>query len=319
MLVEPKKILIIRNDKLGDFVLALPCFSLLKKAIPDCHLTALVPKYTQSIAKEFQDIDEVLIDDGSTFNLAKKIKQQNFDVVIVLFSTTRIALVTLLAGIKIRLAPKTKIAQIFYKKPLLQKRSESIKPEYQYNLDLIKHFLNNNNIKIEGELKKPFWRIKAETKFDINIHPGCGGSANNLSVAQYAEIANGLLQKNKNLSFAITAGANESVIATELLQAINTDNKQIITNLDLIGLLRHINNSNIFIGGSTGPLHLAGILNKKTVAFYPNLRSSTALRWQTLNEARNRLNFSPPNNIINDMSTIELQYVINQIWIKFYK
>jgi ADP-heptose:LPS heptosyltransferase len=313
------KILIIRNDKLGDFVLALPCFSLLKKAIPSIYLTALVPKYTQQIANEFPDIDNVLIDDGSTFNLAKKIKQQNFDVVIVLFSTTRIALVTLLAGIKIRLAPKTKIAQIFYKKPLLQKRSKSIKPEYQYNLDLIKHFLNNNNIKVEDELKKPFWQIKSKSKFDINIHPGCGGSANNLSVTQYIKIANGLLQKNKDLSFAITAGANEMAIATKLLQAINTDNKKIIANLDLIGLLHHINDSDIFIGGSTGPLHLAGILNKKTVAFYPNHTSSTSLRWQTLNEAKNRLNFSPPNNIINDMNAIELQYVVNQVWTKFYK
>ena len=56
------KILIIRNDKLGDFMLAWPAIALLKKQFPDAEITALVPEYTASIAEQCQWIDKVLID-----------------------------------------------------------------------------------------------------------------------------------------------------------------------------------------------------------------------------------------------------------------
>ena len=46
-----KKILVIRNDKIGDFMLAWPSFAMLKESMPDCHITALVPNYTVQLAQ----------------------------------------------------------------------------------------------------------------------------------------------------------------------------------------------------------------------------------------------------------------------------
>ena len=45
-----KKILVVRNDKIGDFMLAWPSFAMLKASLPDCQVTALVPKYTVALA-----------------------------------------------------------------------------------------------------------------------------------------------------------------------------------------------------------------------------------------------------------------------------
>ena len=36
-------ILVIRNDKIGDFVLILPALSWMKKNIPNCNITCIVP------------------------------------------------------------------------------------------------------------------------------------------------------------------------------------------------------------------------------------------------------------------------------------
>ena len=124
-------ILVIRNDKLGDFILSLPAFALLKKNIPEITITALVPTYTAAIAESYECIDKIIIDPGknstisSNFELLKKIRQGNYDAVISLFSTTRIGLLTKLAGIPYRLAPATKLAQIFYNHKLVQRRSRS--------------------------------------------------------------------------------------------------------------------------------------------------------------------------------------------------
>ena len=53
----------------------------------------------------------------------------------------------------------------------------------------------------------------------------------------------------------------------------------------------NINQCDIFIAGSTGPLHVAGALNKKTVGLYPSKISSTSLRWKTINNDDKSLSF----------------------------
>ena len=57
-------------------------------------------------------------------------------------------------------------------------------------------------------------------------------------------------------------------------------------------LLYNINSCDVFCSGSTGPLHVAGALNKRTIAFYPIKQSSTHLRWQTINDFDKRIEFS---------------------------
>lgn len=57
-----EKILVIRNDKLGDFVQAFPAFAMLKASNPKLKLTALVPAYTAPLAEVCPFIDHIIID-----------------------------------------------------------------------------------------------------------------------------------------------------------------------------------------------------------------------------------------------------------------
>lgn len=56
----------IRNDKLGDFILAIPALIALKQAFlekgKEVYLGVVVPSYTTPIALEFPFIDEVIIE-----------------------------------------------------------------------------------------------------------------------------------------------------------------------------------------------------------------------------------------------------------------
>ena len=67
-----------------------------------------------------------------------------------------------------------------------------------------------------------------------------------------------------------------------------------------------------FIAGSTGPLHVAGALNKKTIGFYPSKRSSTSLRWQTINDFEKKLNFID-NDKMTKFISIDLNKTILEI------
>jgi ADP-heptose:LPS heptosyltransferase len=243
----------------------------------------------------------------------------------------------LLAGIKYRLAPATKIAQLFYNHRLDQRRSRSDKPEYAYNLDLVKAYLADKGISNIPEPAPPFLSFDEalinklrdqfcrqfsidKNKKIIFIHAGSGGSANNLSLEQYAQLADRLNPENKYV-LTLTAGPGEEDKIAALSLLIQ-DKPHIVyhSKLGLVNFAQHIAFADLFISGSTGPLHIAGALNVPTAAFYTRRRSATSLRWQTLNSPDRRLAFTPPETAEEmDMSKIDIDAAAVTISEKFLK
>jgi ADP-heptose:LPS heptosyltransferase len=86
----------------------------------------------------------------------------------------------------------------------------------------------------------------------------------------------------------------------------------------LIQMFSNINECDLFISGSTGPLHVAGSLNKKTVGFYPSKKSSTSLRWRTINEESNKLSFEDSETDDKHIK-VDIKSVVNEIYNKLLK
>lgn len=333
----PLKILVVRNDKLGDFTLALPSFALLKANLPTCQLSALVSSYTYDIANLSSAIDQIIIDPGSDGDrqqqlaLLHRIQQQNFDAALTLYSTTRIGWLLWRSNIRHRFAPATKLAQLFYNHRLKQRRSLSEKPEFQYNMDLTEYLLEHFSIPVVRHPSPPYLKVGQgittvlrqefyekhglETQaLAIFLHPGHGGSANNLSLKQYATLAN-LISCRRPLNFIISAGPGETNSALTVQERITRHTACLYESSEgLTRFVQHISFADLFISGSTGTLHIAGALNRPTCGFYPNRRSATSLRWQTLSDANHRLAFSPPHDAeAEDMSRIDLKEAASAI------
>jgi ADP-heptose:LPS heptosyltransferase len=331
------RVLIVRNDKLGDFMLSYPAYALLKLNNPDCEVHALVPHYTYELAQACPWIDNIVIDPGPSaplhkqFDLIRQLRRNRYDAMITLFSTTRVALFGLLARIRWRLAPATKLAQFFYPNRIKQWRSRSEKPEYQYNMDLVRYYLSTLGITSIKEPISPYLEFDTEAIKSIRndfctehgiptsssiifIHPGSGGSAVNLSNTQYQLLATKLASIN-NISVVITAGPNEVENAMALAKSLDSFPISVYhSTKGLLNFAQHIALCDLFISGSTGPLHIAGALDRPTVAFYPRRRSATPLRWQTLNSPERRFAFTPPDTSgESDMSKIDIDSAVEQI------
>lgn len=315
--MPPQNILLVRNDKLGDFMLAWPALALLKQSLPQARVHALVPAYTAPMAALCPWIDAVVTDPGPETAagrwtaLARTLREHRFDAVITLFSTTRVGAAVWAARIPYRLAPATKLAQLFYNRRLTQRRSRSEKPEYEYNRDLVRRALADWGVEAAADAEPPLLRFDAGETTALRrafcaqrgldaaarlvfIHPGSGGSANNLAPAQYAELAR-RLRAPVPLAFVISAGPGE-LPAAEALAADLGEHPHTIYRSDqgLEAFSRHLAFADLFISGSTGPLHIASALDRPTAAFYPRRRSATPLRWQTTNRPDHRLAFTPP-------------------------
>ena len=157
------EILVIRNDKIGDFILILPALSWLKKNIPNCRITCIVSEKVLDLANQCEHIDSVIID-KSIHKLYQELKIHNFDASITFYSTFRIGYLLRKLEIPMRIAPKTKLAQIYYNYKVLQNRSKSQKPEYEYNSDLVYELFNILNINnIEDMDDAPYMTYKNES------------------------------------------------------------------------------------------------------------------------------------------------------------
>ena len=329
-------VLVIRNDKLGDFMLAWPAFAMLKASDPSLKLTALVPPYTAELARACPYLDDVIIDAPKNDKMAfqrvvSEIKAQQFDAMISFFSNTHNAKLAWKCRIPYRLAPATKWVQFFYNHRLTQRRSQSAKPEFEYNLDLARAFLRDHKIPVV-EPRTPYLSFEQNavdfqreflcdqlqidtSKKWIFLHSGSGGSANNLSLTQYAQLIQGLLC-HLDVYVILTAGPTESEKVHELAELVQ-DLRVVIydKNKGLVDFAHSLACADVFIAGSTGPLHLSGALNVPTIGFYPSRRSATPLRWQPINDAHKHLAFCPPNDKASqtDLTQIKIEEKLEEI------
>lgn len=327
------KILVVRNDKIGDFMLAWPSFAMLKKSLPYAQIDVLVPEYTKPLAELCPWIDNVIIDSTKKEDqkrLIATIKNENYSDYICLFSTIRNALLGRKAKIPYRLAPATKLAQFLFTDKLKQRRSASIKPEYEYNLDLMKYFLQKKGIFTQAG-KPPYLKVKQELKDKLKVqlfakmqteklklcfvHAGSGGSATNLSLMQYAELINKLNAVHSEFGFVLTAGPGEEENAKELQMLLDKDVSSYVlqSKQGLLCFCETISCADLFMAGSTGPLHIAGACNVPTIGFFPAKRSATALRWKPLNSDAKHLAFSSTSEKNENELCINTQKVLTDI------
>lgn len=302
-------LLITRHDKIGDFITTLPMIKIAKRDLKDTNIVVLVSKVNYELAKSIDYIDDVILYEDCIFKLIKAVREKNIDVSISAFSDTKLALALLLSGVKNRFAPATKIAQIFYNHRIVQRRSKVAMTEYEYNIELLKAYDKH----IHQHFHKPVIEFKPEEtltqleefKNEFNIignykyiafHPGYGGSSDgNLSLDDYVLLAKSLNDK-KNLKVVFTFGPDDTKSKEYLQSKIDFDCIIYNSKLSLIDFCRLLANFELLVSTSTGPMHLAGAVNIKTLSFFGSNLFASPKRWATVSDAENQSNFCVPKH-----------------------
>lgn len=280
-------LLITRHDKIGDFVVTLPLFKAIKEQYPNTKLTVLVGKINFDFAKKIPFIDDVILFDKENLDTTlKQIKEKKFDASISCFIDTTLGKLLFKTGIKIRVAPATKIAQIFFNKRIKQRRSKVEKTEWQYNLDLAKSLFPN----IKLDFAKPLLSFDVKKENRVVFHPGFGGSSDgNLSLDDYISLAKKVSQTSKKAVF--TFGPDDAMSKDYICSKVDFEVEIFDSKMTLFEFTKYIASSYIFISTSTGPMHLAGATNTKTISFFGDSLFASSKRWATISEEKNQNNF----------------------------
>ncbi len=294
-------ILVVRNDKLGDFITALPTLYVLKQHNPKNKIIACVSPLNKNLAEEMPFIDEVIVDDTqSAFELSKKLKKANVDASITLFSNTKVAFSQFLAGIKIRIAPATKIAQVFYNRRVKQRRSRVEMAEFEYNLQLSKELFPE----IKLDFPSPLIKMKNNTIFKdfckkykidktkklIAFHPGFGGSSDaNWTINEYIELAKEIVD-NEKIQVVFTFGPGEDNLYDTVQEASLKDVVLYKSKGSIMDFASLISSFKLFVSTSTGTYHLAAMVGTPTMTFFADSLFASSKRWRSISDEKIQIN-----------------------------
>ena len=279
----PKKILIIRNDHIGDLVLCTQIFRELKKTYPEAEITALVSPLAKPIIEKNKNVDKIIplglfwrkrniSSFIEYFKVLRKLRKERFDVgVDVRGSVINIFSLLWLAGIKKRIGYYNLTGgKAFLTNPIkLKKQKHTIK----IDLDLVKESMNLGKVNYSPEIITDKEDEKAVSKFikekDIKnficLVPGATTENKKWPEDKLKEIVKIFSARHPNYKILLVGGSEDKNLINNL-----TLNKNCIPiiNFNLRELSIIFRMSKFVIANDGGPMHIAWVSGAKLIALW---------------------------------------------------
>lgn len=276
---EIQKILLIRLDRIGDMLLTTPAIRALRESYPLAQIDLLASRYTKDLLYGNQDINNIIEREAfiSIGDCGKELKKRGYDAVLVFhpdFSCNRLAY---LAGAKWRIGYSGRGGSFYLNRVLKDDRGIRIRHEIDSALEVtaqieaftddksVKLIISEENIALAREFLK---KNKVDGKFAV-IHPGSRQPYMRWKKEGFAEVAKWLIE-TKNMKVVFTCGKDEYDHVMETAYLVK-EGVVIAEGLTLGVLAALISQSSLFVGNSTGPMHIAAALSVPTVAIFGNV------------------------------------------------
>lgn len=288
-----KQVLISRTDSIGDVMLTLPLCAWLKEQFPQIQLTFLGKSYTAPILHQYPFVDRVLLlDDLEALPLDEQvhlIQSKNFDAIIHVFPRKSLARLAKKARIPLRIGTSHRLFHWTTCNVRLDfTRKNSVFHESQLNFELLRPFglkelpqldeLQSYTQDFGAQLDAVTLPYQVQQPYVI-LHPKSQGSAREWPMESYVQLTTLLVDRGYTVCFT---GTEKEGAAFRHLLPKNPHVIDTTGTLTMDQLLYLIKHSHGLVACSTGPLHLAGFLNVRTVGLFISKRPMHPGRWQPL-------------------------------------
>lgn len=278
--MEIKKILAVRDDRMGDFILTLPAIHALQEAFPTARLTAAVSPAVYPLAVRVLPGKNVFIHSGMFATFYRFLKSERFDLAVFFRPRPGTAAAAFLAGVPKRLGTGYRGYSFLYNLKHYEHRHTAEKQEAEYSLGLLKPLgiekglrfdvLSIDAKEAEGVVKKFMLDV---SKNWVAIHPGSGGSSPNWPKKKYVELARRFLDAGY---LVLWTGS------TSELQEIDGPGVVLGGRTEVWDLASLYSRCKLVIAPSTGPLHLASLVGTPVIGIYSPMRVNSPRRWGPL-------------------------------------
>jgi lipopolysaccharide heptosyltransferase II len=271
---EIKKILCIKPRGIGDIILSTIVLDNLKAHFPSAKIDYLTEHFAKPAVENNPLINKVITIDKKEFPLkaALKIRRENYDMILDLWSNPRSAQITFLSGVKYRVGFAYRGRKYAYN--FQATSSKGTHHAADHNLELLKaidvpiiskkiHYYVD--AKDDKAAKKFIKENFPAGKTIAGIIPSGGWPSKRCDASKWVEIGKAIKDKY-NTDFLILWGPGDEDDAnyikgtlTESILAPKT------TVPEMSG---YINNCNLILANDSGPMHIAAALNIPTIGIF---------------------------------------------------
>jgi ADP-heptose:LPS heptosyltransferase len=294
-----KRILIVRNDRIGDVVLTLPMATAIRQRFPQTEVHFLLRGYTAPLAADHPDVAKVVVAPDSLKDRAeydrclREIRSGKYDVAIVVHSKGDVARLVWDAKIPFRMGSGLRLHSWRYNVPVFQRRRQPKRHELDYNLDMIREYVPvpareevDFRLRPDEKALRRVRRFFAERKISAHepgrmghysiVHPGSGRSAVDLPLETFGKLMDAFDFPGEVI---VTGTSEESALYRGLASAAKRRLVDATGAFSLPELIALISGCDLFLSNSTGPLHIARAFNRRLLGFYCTVPACHPMRW----------------------------------------
>jgi heptosyltransferase II len=279
---DPRNILVIDFGQLGDVVMSLPALRAVREKFPRAQITIAVGKPATEIvrmsgyADATIEVDRVALRDGfkplsvlKVFQVAKDVRQRQFDFVIDLHSFAETNLLGFFSGASKRLFSRRRGRSLdflgnFRPKPPVEENNRERHQVDRY-LDVLRPLDITDAERVprlrtqfddDREIDKLLRKSKAEAGAPlVGLFPGAGHESRRWPLQQFAELADSLA-RNDAVRPVVFAGPEERTLIPQM-RSIFPSSTVILDQLTIRQLASAQARLSVFVSNDTGPVHIA--------------------------------------------------------------
>lgn len=297
-MVDFKKILVVRTDRIGDVVLSTPVLKALRENYPQSYIAVMINPQAREIVEDNPYLNEVIVYDKDKkdkgllgfFRFVIGLKKKKFDLAIVLHTKKRTNLITYLADIPKRVGyHDTKFGFLLTDK-IKDTRKLGLQHEVDYCLDILRKLgleIKERMPCVPIKKEQSHWAdallreegIKKDDKI-AGIHPGASCISKRWLKERFIILANRLVEDYGLKIILVACGADDVAIANDIAKNARYPAINLAGETSLSQLAALLKRCTIFISNDSGPVHIASAVGTPVISIFGrNQAGLSPVRW----------------------------------------
>ncbi len=277
----PTRIILVRPDRIGDLVLALPAFQALREHFPSAWMTAVVTPRTAPLLAAHPAVDAcVCVQGDRVMDLwhsraaLRQLRQMHAELAIGFQPSWACGLATYLTRAKQRVGWDARGAGGFFTRRLPYRSARVKTHEIDANLQLVAGLGCAASSRIPRLAATPsarqwvdrWWKEQhwPTTGVWVMMHPGSRSAYTRWPPERFAQLVD-RLQGLADTHVALLEGPGESLLIARVQSQLRVPPARVVRGLALPELMALLERMRLFIGNATGTTHLAAYLGPRVI------------------------------------------------------
>lgn len=306
--LPPRRILVVRNDRMGDLLMSLPAVRQIRSAFPEAKVTLLIRQELEPLLEGHPDVDRILLWDpgqgpAAAVRWGRRLRRERFDCALILNPSKLFHAASFLAGIPVRAGYRRKWGFLL-NRSIPDTKQKRAGHEADYNLEPLSLLGIRPSepvleLPVRPELDAQALRLMESHGIrplprPVAIHPWTSNPAKSWPLESFLEVAGGLSRSGRPVLLI----GEPSPVRGELDELRANGVVDLTGKVPLRILPALLRRCGLLISNDSGPAHVAAAVGTPTVVVAPREHEAVLRRWKPLGKEV-RVLLSP------DPSTVE--------------